>query len=833
MDRKQYPRVPLRITMTDFKECPHATQKYTIIERCLNCGVVSKSYMEGTLTRLSEEMNFQVTLFERINCEAYVQSDVFSNQGHLSLGYRKKDDNVFYHFVIADMLHFEDIQQINGKQVYKGNLEQCLERDLDDVDNLYKLDIKSRRSLRKVHDISIDDISIDDIKKSTFRLYYYTYHCKKTGFTKIIVPIHTGLNRKAIMGMLVIGQILIGTNVEKQKEIKGHSGAEERQKNNLFTSIDDFFSRLCTDGKKNYGEALYDFIDRMHQRVKLSRREYLFVLQEELLDRYAIMDSNPAEESDEWLNNIVRMFKDIAKRFAIKRCLLFIPDLFREENLFSRTCRAIEISCDNSDPVAHVETSNIMIDINRINEIDRSNYIVSIEKLSEHDCLHGFTITEENKPYLSFYRWPNSRPFLGVLLEWNDLWYDDIKNDNGDSDDGHIHDVFFRSLLSYCHAIVATRVAWLKEKALEKFSYISIHDLAQKAFILNIHNTSFKDDINQAYDKGVFEVEALRKQDGNDARKEFLKRCEIYNKQMQYCATAMEYIRRVLKRGDLYEIPKLESPYNPVKRFFKNFHQHYNSPYYEFRGQKHLNIKWPYGDIRYMNADSVMIERALSNLIDNAFKFAYERTYIYINYTVEGKNHVFRVTNYCSGIKPEITEEIFEYKRRGDNNIPGQGIGLCAAREYAEKHGGTLELECGIRGDEKSLKSKKNLNFLQILEGKDFFFRREDETEIENLQKELLAERDRLRKFDEKDLSKINLVAIKEGRKTEYDEIYLNKDIDRGWEQLLDESLLKVFSAQTTFPTIRSMSRLPTYAVTFRLSIPDDPVIKNKDVLMK
>jgi K+-sensing histidine kinase KdpD len=110
----------------------------------------------------------------------------------------------------------------------------------------------------------------------------------------------------------------------------------------------------------------------------------------------------------------------------------------------------------------------------------------------------------------------------------------------------------------------------------------------------------------------------------------------------------------------------------------------------------HLVIKIP-RDIPIVQIDEVRIGEVLTNLVENAVKFAEDNTSITIHAKLEGKEVIISVADEGIGIPPELHQKIFERFFQGNGRKAGRrkgaGLGLAICQGIVETHGGRIWVE--------------------------------------------------------------------------------------------------------------------------------------------
>lgn len=96
-----------------------------------------------------------------------------------------------------------------------------------------------------------------------------------------------------------------------------------------------------------------------------------------------------------------------------------------------------------------------------------------------------------------------------------------------------------------------------------------------------------------------------------------------------------------------------------------------------------------------VEADSRMLQRAFSNLLDNALKYTPSGGKVHVAVTPGQEEVRILVSDTGPGIEDGALEKIFErfYRTESSRTSPGTGLGLSFARTIARQHGGEVSVE--------------------------------------------------------------------------------------------------------------------------------------------
>lgn len=114
--------------------------------------------------------------------------------------------------------------------------------------------------------------------------------------------------------------------------------------------------------------------------------------------------------------------------------------------------------------------------------------------------------------------------------------------------------------------------------------------------------------------------------------------------------------------------------------------------------KQELTISVNFGEnLPIINADATMIERAITNLIDNAIKYTPNGGKVEVAIRFDGESVIFAVSDTGLGISADHQKQLFEkhfrITRPEHRRIKGSGLGLFIVRSVAQRHGGRAWVE--------------------------------------------------------------------------------------------------------------------------------------------
>jgi two-component system sensor histidine kinase BaeS len=119
-------------------------------------------------------------------------------------------------------------------------------------------------------------------------------------------------------------------------------------------------------------------------------------------------------------------------------------------------------------------------------------------------------------------------------------------------------------------------------------------------------------------------------------------------------------------------------------------------PVAEERGVCFLLVR---AEVSLIKADADRLAQVLSNLLDNAFKFAPPESEVEVGYAPEDSGIRLWVADQGRGFSPEAQRRALErFYRDRDQEIGGSGLGLAIVKTLIELHGGWVRLANRPRG---------------------------------------------------------------------------------------------------------------------------------------
>ena len=152
---------------------------------------------------------------------------------------------------------------------------------------------------------------------------------------------------------------------------------------------------------------------------------------------------------------------------------------------------------------------------------------------------------------------------------------------------------------------------------------------------------------------------------------------------------------------DLVESVNLESAMVEMKKeptdlcaLVKSLVQRVGTPVEQAR----IQLECPLESLPPVLVDQSRIERAIANLVTNAFKYSPQESPVVVQVRREAQEEIVSVVDRGIGIRPEDLPRIFEraYRVNSVRKVEGLGLGLYIARLIVEAHGGRIRCESEV-----------------------------------------------------------------------------------------------------------------------------------------
>ncbi|MDZ4680500.1 MAG: HAMP domain-containing sensor histidine kinase, partial [Saprospiraceae bacterium] len=108
----------------------------------------------------------------------------------------------------------------------------------------------------------------------------------------------------------------------------------------------------------------------------------------------------------------------------------------------------------------------------------------------------------------------------------------------------------------------------------------------------------------------------------------------------------------------------------------------------------HLEIESPDPSLFLVRCDSIILQTAFFNLLDNAVKYGNDQA-VTVKLFLKGPSICLQVVDHGMGIAPDELELLFKpfYRGKQSSHVQGSGIGLSLVKSIVEKYEGSIYLE--------------------------------------------------------------------------------------------------------------------------------------------
>lgn len=138
-------------------------------------------------------------------------------------------------------------------------------------------------------------------------------------------------------------------------------------------------------------------------------------------------------------------------------------------------------------------------------------------------------------------------------------------------------------------------------------------------------------------------------------------------------------------------------PYNPREVLLAPVLKESTEPLLELASSKNIELNCEVEPYETVYADRYLLQTILRNLISNALKFTRAGGKVEVFAVKKAGMLEISVKDSGIGIAPEMKENLFKFmsvnNRKGTDGEPSTGLGLVVCKDFAEKMGGTLNVE--------------------------------------------------------------------------------------------------------------------------------------------
>lgn len=641
---KEWPIRPKQL-MTYRLNCPRCNDDYQndsveYPKKCGCCGIATNDFIRGSLLEVySKHEEYPIVLVENVCCNELEAKREFYEDALERLACKSDrfvslgHDNEFENYYI-------DVTDCGNQKIYYmfdlSNHYSGIKNGMCDQNRRSDCAFKAacmQSDLTAAAEIMSYCNENTPLPEGKYQSFSYENNI--TAFTYTCYR----MNLKEVAFPIIIENFCVAVLIIGQIKLDDGETCEE----SVEEQLDGIVKKLSIEVKS--------FTTRMEKRKEMRKTDFLYLFLRKLTAQ--ILSRN----ADESLNELIeKIYDKIIDTFNCEEMILLYTDSESNYSYYPKDKELRRIDLKEELYPAFNRNDN--------------------EKIIQ---IIGPDASENSKVYYRYSSNASVDCFIMTYIKWKD------KED-------FVIQTFFDILNTLLFSFLMTKIADEKQELyeekeedqkllIETFS----HELNQKLEIIENHTSS----LDAKKDTWGISLSSRATEDIKNYIKDFK---NLESLLRHFTKNILEQKAALPKNADI-------SWFNPYGAFLFNLQEFYDIN----KGTRKLYMPRPYqmviNGMKYpqMKADQVLIERCANNLLNNAFKYAYKYTNIFLDCHIQENDYIIEVINYCAPLRDDIRTRVFDWgisqsKLRNYRKPKGNGFGLAMVKHICELHNGTIEL---------------------------------------------------------------------------------------------------------------------------------------------